>query len=382
MALFEVIKKEKDDDNIIWKYPKTDFNTNSQLIVHESQEALFYANGKALDLFGPGKYTLETNNIPLLKHIINIPTGGKSAFHCEIYFIDKSIKKSRWGTSSRIEFLEPRFKFPISIGACGEFRFQVDNSRKLLTKLVGIKTDFNKSNIDEFFNSYILLKVKTYIANIIKEKNICIFEIDNELDSISNEITNLLVKDFEDFGIKLENFFITTILKPEENKQYLEFKELYFKQSMDIAKAELRQKVDIIDEETKSKKKIIASEAEKTKRLNEGYTYQEERQFDTLDKMASNDAVGQFTNVGVGLGMISGIGSEVGNKVSKQVSGVLANVNTVKICPICHTENSSDTNFCIKCGNKLESVKVCPSCNRKLPDDAIFCPYCGERLGK
>ena len=151
---------------------------------------------------------------------------------------------------------------------------------------------------------------------------------------------------------------------------------------MDIAKAELRQKVDIIDEETKSKKKIIASEAEKTKRLNEGYTYQEERQFNALDKMATNDAVGQFTNVGVGLGMISGIGSEVGNKVSKQVSGVLANVNTIKICPICHTENNSDTNFCMKCGNKLESVKVCPSCNRKLPNDAIFCPYCGERLGK
>lgn len=113
MALFEIIKKEKDDENIVWKYPKTDFNTSSQLIVHESQEAILYKDGKALDLFGSGRYTLETNNIPLLRNLINLPTGGKSPFHCEVYFIDKSIKLSRWGTSSKIEFLEPTYKFPI-----------------------------------------------------------------------------------------------------------------------------------------------------------------------------------------------------------------------------------------------------------------------------
>ena len=94
MALFEIIKKEKDDENIVWKYPKTDFNTSSQLIVHESQEAILYKDGKALDLFGSGRYTLETNNIPLLRNLINLPTGGKSPFHCEVYFIDKSIKSS------------------------------------------------------------------------------------------------------------------------------------------------------------------------------------------------------------------------------------------------------------------------------------------------
>ena len=89
MALFEIIRKEKEDGNLIWRYPKRNFNTLSQLIVQESQEALFFSNGKALDLFGPGKYTLSTNNIPLLRNFINIPTGGKSPFTCEVYFIDK-----------------------------------------------------------------------------------------------------------------------------------------------------------------------------------------------------------------------------------------------------------------------------------------------------
>ena len=122
MALFEVIRKLKDDENLVWRYPNTKFNTNSQLIVHEGEEAVFYSNGKALDLFGAGKYTLETNNIPLLRKIINIPTGGKSPFQCEVYFINITEQKLKWGTKSRLEFLEPQYQFPISIGACGELR--------------------------------------------------------------------------------------------------------------------------------------------------------------------------------------------------------------------------------------------------------------------
>ena len=79
MAIFDVIKYEGDNSTFVWKHPKEDFNTSSQLIVHESQEAIFFLNGQPLDLFGSGKYTLETANIPLLCHVINIPTGGVPA---------------------------------------------------------------------------------------------------------------------------------------------------------------------------------------------------------------------------------------------------------------------------------------------------------------
>ena len=89
-AITSVIKYEGDNSTFIWKHPCEDFNTSSQLIVHESQEAIFFLNGQALDLFGPGRHTLETENIPILRHLINIPTGGESAFHCEIYFTQTS----------------------------------------------------------------------------------------------------------------------------------------------------------------------------------------------------------------------------------------------------------------------------------------------------
>lgn len=85
-----VIKYEGDNSTFVWKHPCEDFNTSTQLIVHESQEAVFFLNGQALDLFGPGRHTLETQNIPLLRHLINIPTDGETAFHCEVYFINKT----------------------------------------------------------------------------------------------------------------------------------------------------------------------------------------------------------------------------------------------------------------------------------------------------
>ena len=380
MAIFEVIKKVKSDDNLVWKYPKTNFNTMSQLIVHESQEALFFSNGKALDLFGPGKYTLTTNNIPLLKTFLNIPTGFRSPFQCEVYFIDKTEKNSKWGTSTKIEFLEPKYNFPIQIGACGEMRFIIEDARKLLIKLVGIKKTIDNETIDDFFTSCILTKVKSYMANIITENQICIFEIDKYLEKFSDAMQSLLEKDFAEYGIKLNKFFITTILKPEDDKQYLEFKELFFKQTVSVAQAQLRQKVNIIDEETKAKQKIIASEAEAAKRKQEGYSYQEERSYNALEKMAANEGVGEFSNVGVGLGIMSGIGTTIGDKVGNNIQGVMASIDAnPKICPKCGTSNSNDHSFCKKCGSPLNEL-TCPNCHTKLEQDAVFCPKCGRRI--
>lgn len=353
MAIFEVIKKEKEDNNLVWKYPKTNFNTLSQLVVHESQEALFFLNGKALDLFGPGKYTLNTNNIPLIRKILELPMGFRTPFRCEVYFIDKTEKNSKWGTNSKIEYIDPKYNFPVQIGACGEIRFIVEDSRKLLIKLVGIKKSIDKTNIDDFFSSYILSKVKTYMSNIIKEKNICIFEIDQNLDLFGKEIKTLLDRDFNNYGIKLNKFIITTILKPEEDKQYLSFKELFYKQTVQIAEAELRQKINIIDEETKAKAKIIASSAEATKRAQEGYTYQEERAYNIGETFAQNESVGQLTNVGVGLGVISGVGTTLGNKIGNQVSGVMAELNNKIYCDQCGNQTDVSSNFCSKCGRKL-----------------------------
>lgn len=323
----DIIKYEGDNTTFIWKHPCEDFNTLTQLIVHENQEAIFFMNGQALDLFGAGRYTLETQNIPLIGKALNIPTGGKTPFHCEVYFINKTEQMAiKWGTDSKVQYVEPTYGFPISIGASGEMSLRVEDSRKLLLKLVGTETYLGREKLVQFFRAFLMTRVKTYIAQVMKTNAINIFEIDENLTAFSENIRNLLVPDFADYGISLERFLVTTIVKPDGDRQYEKFKELHFRQYADIAEAKLRQQTEIINAETEAQKVVIDSKAQATKRAQEGYTYQQERGFEVAEKVAENEAVGQFTNMGVGLGTMAGVGGAVGSVVGNAVNGAM---NTV-----------------------------------------------------
>lgn len=320
----DIIKYEGDNTTFIWKHPCEDFNSLTQLIVHESQEAIFFMNGQALDLFGPGRYTLETQNIPKIGKVLNRATGDQTPFHCEVYFINKTEQMSiKWGTDSKVQYIEPTYGFPISIGASGEMSLRAEDSRKLLVKLVGTENFLGQQKLVSFFRAFLMTRIKTYIAQVIKANAINIFEIDENLASFSDNIRSLLVPDFADYGIALERFFVTTIVKPDGERQYEQFKELHFRQYADIAEAKLRQQTDLIHAQTEAQKVVIDSQAQATKRAQEGYTYAQERGFDVAEKVAQNEAVGQFTNMGVGLGTMAGVGGVVGGVVGNAVSGAM-----------------------------------------------------------
>lgn len=324
MKIADIIKYEGDNSTFIWKHPCEDFNYLTQLIVHESQEAIFFMNGQALDMFGPGRYTLETQNIPLIGKILNKATDDKTPFHCEVYFINKTEQMNiKWGTDSRVQYIEPTYGFPISIGASGEMSLRAEDSRKLLLKLVGTESYLGQQQLTNYFRAFLMTRVKTYIAQVMKSNSINIFEIDENLTMFSNAIKNLLVGDFADYGVALEQFFVTTILKPDGDRQYEKFKELHFRQYADIAEARIRQQTEIIDAETEAQKTVIDSRAQATKRAQEGYTYQQERGFDVAEQVAQNEAVGEFTNMGVGLGTMAGVGGAVGGMVGGMMSDAL-----------------------------------------------------------
>ena len=320
----DIIKYEGDNSTFIWKHPSEDFNSLTQLIVHESQEAIFFMNGQALDLFGPGRYTLETQNIPKIGKLLNRTTGGETPFHCEVYFINKTEQMSiKWGTDSKVQYIEPTYGFPISIGASGEMSLRAEDSRKLLLKLVGTENFLGQQKLISFFRSFLMTRVKTYIAQVIKANAINIFEIDENLTAFSENIHKLLIPDFADYGISLERFFVTNIVRPDGDRQYEKFKELHFRQYADIAEAKLRQQTDIIYAQTEAQKVVIDSQAQATKRAQEGYTYAQERGFDVAEKVAQNEAVGQFTNMGVGLGTMAGVGGAVGGVVGGAVNNAM-----------------------------------------------------------
>lgn len=324
----DIIKYEGDNSTFIWKHPCEDFNSLTQLIVHESQEAIFMMNGQALDLFGAGRYTLETQNIPKIGKALNRTTDGKTPFHCEVYFINKTEQMAiKWGTDSKVQFMEPTYNFPISIGASGEMSLRAEDSRKLLLKLVGTENFLGQENLIRYFRAFLMTKVKSYIAQVIREQKVNIFEIDERLNEISSALLKMLQPDFADYGIALERFFVTTIVKPDGESSYEKFKSLHFRQYADIAEAKLRQQTAVIDAETQAQRTVIESQAMATKRAQEGYTYQQERGFDVAQDVAQNEAVGQFTNMGVGFGTIAGVGGAVGGVVGSAVNNAFESVN-------------------------------------------------------
>ena len=416
-----VIQADTGNTCFIWKHPLENFYTGSQLIVHESQEAVFFMNGEALDSFGPGRHTLTTQNMPIVSGIFNKITGDQTPFHCEVYFVNKTEQMAiKWGTSTKMEYMEPTYGFPIQLGACGEMCLKVANARQLLIKVVGTEKILTQQQLVEKFRAFLLLRLKNYIVTLIKQEKISVFEIDEHLEKISEALLEKLSGDFLDYGVSLEKFLVTTINKPEDNKEYRRFKELHFRQYADIAEAKLRQQVGLIEQQTKAQQMVIEAEGLSKKRALEGYTYQEERRLDVAEQFAQNEATGQLANMGIGLGMISGIGGAVGNSVGGMVGNAMeqavapqpaapqpatakiscakcgadlpenakfclecgekytpAEANTI-VCPGCG-KTVAKGKFCLECGCKLEDP-VCPNCKNKIVPGAKFCLECGEKL--
>ena len=386
----EIIKYEGDNSTFIWKHPCEDFNSLTQLIVHENQEAIFFMNGQALDLFGAGRYTLETQNIPKIGKLLNRTTGDQTPFHCEVYFINRTEQMSiKWGTDSKVQYIEPTYGFPISIGASGEMSLRAEDSRKLLLKLVGTESFLGQQKLVGFFRSFLMTRVKTYIAQVMKSSAINIFEIDEHLTEFSDAIKRLLTGDFADYGVSLERFFVTNIAKPDGDRQYEKFKELHFRQYADIAEAKLRQQTEIINAETEAQKTVIDSKAQATKRAQEGYTYQQERGFDVAEKVAQNEAVGEFKNMGVGFGTMAGVGGAVGGMVGGMMNDAVStamnptapsSVNSDRFCENCGAKLNNGAAFCEECGAPVAKPNdVCKNCGYKFERPGKFCPKCGTK---
>lgn len=234
-GLASIIKYEGDNSTFIWKHPIEDFNYGSQLIVHESQEAIFFRDGQALDSFGPGRYTLETQQLPLLEKIYKLPTDTEGTFHSEVYFVNKTIQMAiKWGTPDKVRFIDPLTGTPLELGASGTLNLQVENARKLLIKLVGTTKGIsweesaeNAKSLQACFRPLIANAVKTNLSAIIKNEAIDILEIDERLDLISENLRNKILPGFEEYGLFIPQFYVTNVALPEDDPNFKRIRELH-----------------------------------------------------------------------------------------------------------------------------------------------------------
>ena len=349
MALFEVVKYDGEPGVFAWKYPNEELGTWTQLIVNESQEAVLFKEGRALDTFQSGRHKLETANIPFLRSIINIPFGGRSPFTAEVWFINKvDTLDIKWGTPSPIQLQDPKYSVFVPIRARGQFGICIDNAKKFLVKLVGNLKSFDKITLSEFFKGLYLTKAKDAISTFLIHNNLSVLEVNTYLDEMSEFIQQGLEPIFDDYGIKLLNFSVYDLSLPEDDSAVIKLK------SALAQKAEM----DII-----------------------GYDYQQGRTFDVLEGAANNSG-GMSGLLGAGLGIR--MGAAIGDTVSKQFSETMKvdekdNQESRK-CPYCDAEVLSKTaKFCSECGKPFE--RVCPKCGAKIEKEtAKFCVECGQKL--
>ncbi len=329
--IISVIKYEGDNQTFIWKHPKEDFTLGSQLIVHESQEAIFFMNGQALDLFGAGRYTLSSQNLPLVRGMVKLVTSDDTPFHCEVYYINKTEQIGiKWGTDTHVNYLDPNFNnYPFPVGASGTMNLRVTDSRKLLVKVVGTQTAFSQEEVAAILRGPMMAKIKSYLPTVLAERKIPIFDIDRYMEEFSNDLRLRLLDECEDYGLELVKFWINAFAKPENDPLYRSIKDLRARNITEVQGALLDQQVAIINQQTKTQKAIMEAQARAEGRRLQGYTYQEERAFDVAELTAQNESVAGIANIGTGLGMIGGMAMGVGGAVAGITGEALRPISNV-----------------------------------------------------
>lgn len=427
-GLASIIKYEGDNETLVWKHPIEDFNLGSQLIVHESQEAIFFRDGQALDLFGPGRYTLETQQLPILEKLYQLPTDTEGTFHSEVYFINRTTQMGiKWGTDSKVRLFDPMTGMHIELGASGEFSIRVTNSRKLLLKLIGTTGELKQDAIigtsgKGLFRSLVMTQVKSYLAAAIRENSISVLEIDERLLELSDALRERINSRLAEYGLEMPEFFVSRVVTPDDDPNFRKMKEQFAEQYLGVRQEQIRRNIaaaeaerKAVEAQTAAQMKIIgargdaealkiqkqaeaeayrmqaAAEAEEMRM--KGYTYQQE----TARKVGLEAMQNGITGTGVagGLGDIAGLGVTLGamgsvmgmtkealNPIMETAKQVGQTVGAAESsgwdCPECGTKNIQ-SKFCPECGAKKPEPKqgwTCPNCGTQNIQSK-FCPECG-----
>lgn len=386
MEVIDILKFEGNDKTLVWKSDKEDFNTGTQLIVHESQEAVFFRDGQALDLFGPGRYTLETANIPLLKKLINLPTDGKTRFHAEVYFINKAVALDvKWGTTSKFEVLDPQFFIQLNVGASGSMEVRIKDSRKFLVKVVGTQNSVDTDKISDYFREKVIVKVKAHLSKLMGQVSYVV--VNQHLEEISEAVKEKLNEEMDEYGVEIPNFYLATIHIPDDEKTRVQ----------EALNKRMEQGIlgyNWMDEQLADIAKRYVSNEGNGAGTATGMMAQMPMAF-AFGQMLSSTAkpMMQQGMQGLGNGManqgnLGGINlqnpTEPGTNQGFLGFGAAQNaqVTSKKFCPECGNEISEGSKFCPNCGHKLEEEKegyTCSKCGRVLKDNEKFCPDCGTK---
>jgi len=323
-----------------------EFRIGSQLVVRESQEAVFFRDGKAMDSLGPGRHTLTTENIPILAGLADMAFAGEgSPFRAEVYFVSKkTFTDMKWGTKEPIIFRDKELAM-VRLRAFGQFSIRIDQSQLFVNKLVGTEGRFTTEAIEGYLRGVVISR----LADLLGESLSSIFDLAAKYDEISTLAKGRLADDFEKYGIQLVDFYINAITPPDEVQKR-------------------------IDERTS-----MAA-------LGNMGEYMRYKTATAVSDAAQNQGGGGGTaGTGVGLGAGVGMGAAMANMMAQSMMGGQGGTGTaggaaaaMVVCPSCG-KTVPDGKFCPECGKPMG--ETCPKCGAVVKSGAKFCPECGAKLG-
>ncbi len=403
MALCEIIKYEGDSNTLVYKFPEEDFNTFSQLIVHESQEAILFKDGQMCDTFGPGKYTMHTGNIPILNKLVNLSTGGESPFHCEVYFVNKALALDyNWGTSSQALVMDQTFQLLLHVGASGVIGIKINDPRKLMVKIVGTESQLTAEQCLRYFRENVSAKVKQYIAKVMQQPGMSFITLDTQLLDFSAAVKERLAEDFSDVGIDIYDFIISAIKIPTEEYEVITAGQRQMQQ----------EQYNVRSAQFEKQRRIIAAEGEAAYREIQGYNWTDEQKAEIAKAYAANEGAqnspaGMFAQAPAALMFGNMLSNNMGtlfdlepkaSDPAPQASGEAgapsgdaaptdpassgpAEERAVITCPQCGAQVKATAKFCSECGTPLAAAaNTCKNCGSPLEPGAKFCSECGTKI--
>jgi len=312
-----------------------DFRLGSQLIVRESQAAVFFRDGKALDTFGAGRHTISTANIPLLTGLISIPFSGETPFKAEVYFVNlREFLEQKWGTPEAITLRDADLGM-VRLRAFGIYSMQVSEPQLFVNKIVGTQGLYETSQIEGFLRGIIIAKLTDLLGELKKS----LLDLPSLYDEIGAGAKAKVQDDFNALGVTLKTLYVNSISPTE-----------------DTAKA--------IDE--RAAMGAIGN-------------MQAYLQFKTARAMTeAAGAPGGIAGAGVGLGAGVGMGAAMAQMMAQSMQpGAQA---ATMMCPSCSAQIPAGSKFCPQCGAKIGGEMICPNCKADVPEGSKFCPNCGTKI--
>ena len=323
-------------------YGSGEFRLGSQVVVRDSQRAVFFRDGRALDVLGPGRHTLSTQNIPILANLVGLVFGGRSPFRAEVVYVSmRQFTDMKWGTPQPIIFRDSDLGM-VRLRAFGTYAMEVADPQLFVTKIVGTQGAYSTADIEDYLRGIIVAELASVLGSVLTS----VLDLAGRYNDIAAAVRASTQDDFAEVGLTLRSFYVGAITPPEEVQR-------------------------LIDERAGMGA------------IGNMQAYMQFKAAQALGDAARNEggAAGAMAGLGAGVGMGAVFGQmmgQAGAQAANQPPAPVAPTATIT-CPRCQTQAQAGSRFCPNCGQQLSGTVRCPQ-GHENPVGARFCAECGAPL--